>query len=1096
MSSEPYRSADRAGASRAEAPDTRTLASIGTPVGPGGEPPDRPPAPESPVFLPSEVVAGRFRVVRLLGRGGMGEIYEVEDLELGERVAIKTLRPRLAASDSALALFRNEIQLARRVTHPNVCRTFDAFRHRPDGAREGVGVVFLTMELLPGETLSCYLRREGPLSLDHALPLVRQVAAGLGAAHAAGIVHRDFKSGNVLLAGGERGAVVTDFGLAGAVAGASAAVPSAGGTEPYRAPEQAAGRQAGPAADLHALGVVVLEMLTGRLPPDLSPAEAARESGLPPEVVAVLCRCLAPRPEQRPRSAMEVHRALERAAAAGVHRRRRHLRAAAAALVALLPLLWLGLGPEPPWIDPTTGPAAWERSAVLHPGLVVVAAEDVRRDRPGCGNCLPVALAELLKAELEPRGVEVLEPVLLYGVSRAARGVAPDAPRPQQWADLLGAHLVVEIETVESAPERTGATSAAARAGLRTSLLRLTGRRQGHRQPLFRFVHRSSPGASAAEEAAVLVPRVAEALDGALARPRPGDATQRRHRLVGTDPAALALYVRGVQAFGEARLGDAADLLGQALEREPDAFRILLLRAEVLRQLTRDPEALTAIRRAHRLARHLGEAEQLEAETVLARVSYEYEAAARHLGELVERRPGRIDWRLLQGNMYLMAGQPKEARRVIEALEAFHPPSRRDPRVLLYRGYVARELGDTETQLRMVREAQRRSTGLGLVSFAAWGRMQEADALARLGRFEAALPPVDAAVELFRDLGHRRLLGQGLALKGRLLVDLERRAEAEVHLRESLRVAREEADLNNAARCLSVLAGLRADAGDLGGGEALYQEALSLHRQRLDPGAILRVRYDLLGLRWQQGHLDEVGREARELLAKAQGEGDRVVQSAVLELLGRASLETGDLAVADHFLERAESASRRSSPRLLPTVLRSRALLHLHRDELPEAREAAERAVEASRQWPAAVRVGALEARGAVEEGEGRLEAARQTFRSALRLARGGHELGFAAILERRLGRVELRLGRTQAARERLTAALSAHRRSGAALEAAHAHRDLAELYLATGEPRKAAAQARQALEGYSRTGAEAGLGPARDLLSRAEPAPLLARSL
>src|SRR5436309_10292147 len=176
-----------------------------------------------PTLLPRQVLAGRFRIVRRIAQGGMGEVWEAEDLEfVGERVAVKTIRPEIARDDWALARFRREIQLGKKVTHPNVCRVFDLFHHFPD-AGEGDGpaeqITFLTMELLPGETLAARIARAGPLPPAAALPLVRQMAAALAAAHSAGVVHGDFKSSNVMVSGlsgdGEEvRAVVTDFGLA------------------------------------------------------------------------------------------------------------------------------------------------------------------------------------------------------------------------------------------------------------------------------------------------------------------------------------------------------------------------------------------------------------------------------------------------------------------------------------------------------------------------------------------------------------------------------------------------------------------------------------------------------------------------------------------------------------------------------------------------------------------------------------------------------------------------------------------------------------------------------------------------------------------
>jgi len=169
------------------------------------------PRTENPAFTAGDMIAQRYRVARFIARGGMGEVYEADDLELRERVALKTVRPEVAGDTLAVERFKREIQLARKVTHPNVCRIFDASHHRPDGDASS-GVIFLTMELLVGETLAERLRRKGPLQPAEALPIARQVADALHAAHQAGIVHRDLKPGNVMLVEGRGSlrAVVTD----------------------------------------------------------------------------------------------------------------------------------------------------------------------------------------------------------------------------------------------------------------------------------------------------------------------------------------------------------------------------------------------------------------------------------------------------------------------------------------------------------------------------------------------------------------------------------------------------------------------------------------------------------------------------------------------------------------------------------------------------------------------------------------------------------------------------------------------------------------------------------------------------------------------
>src|SRR5271156_3073860 len=155
-------------------------------------------------FLPNTLVAERFRIIRFLARGGMGEVYEAEDIELHERVAIKSIRSELLLDGKALDRFKREVHLARKVTHPNVCRIFDLFRQTASSAegRSRDSVAFVAMELLEGENLAEFLRRQRRLSTGDAYPIALQMAAGLGAAHTAGVPHRDFKPANVVLVTG------------------------------------------------------------------------------------------------------------------------------------------------------------------------------------------------------------------------------------------------------------------------------------------------------------------------------------------------------------------------------------------------------------------------------------------------------------------------------------------------------------------------------------------------------------------------------------------------------------------------------------------------------------------------------------------------------------------------------------------------------------------------------------------------------------------------------------------------------------------------------------------------------------------------------
>jgi serine/threonine protein kinase len=260
-----------------------------------------------PFFSQGQVVGERFEILQFLNRGGMGEVYSAMDLELKEKVALKTIRPSIASSEEAIDRFKQEVRQTRRIAHPNVCRVYDLFCYMPPS---GIPAWFLTMGLLEGQTLGERIAA-GPLPMKQALPLIQDMVAALSAAHEMGIVHRDFKPNNVMLVPSARGrerAVVTDFGLAAQVDSQSR---DTAGTPAYIAPEQAAGGGPGPAADQYSLGLVICAILTGKAPvlDRVSPVEAKKqlESWLSHQPRALLnsharpaiTRCLAFEPKRR-----------------------------------------------------------------------------------------------------------------------------------------------------------------------------------------------------------------------------------------------------------------------------------------------------------------------------------------------------------------------------------------------------------------------------------------------------------------------------------------------------------------------------------------------------------------------------------------------------------------------------------------------------------------------------------------------------------------------------------------------------------------------------------------------------------------------------
>src|SRR5271165_455352 len=265
-------------------------------------------------FAPGLIISERYRIVAILGRGGMGEVYRAEDLKLSQVVAIKFLPEALSRDAAALARFHSEVRVARQVSHPNVCRVFDI--------GDAQGIPFLTMEYVDGEDLSSLSRRIGRLPQDKAIEIFRQICAGLSAAHERGVVHRDLKPANLMLDGAGK-IRITDFGLA-AVAATIQGAEVRAGTPAYMAPEQLAGKEVTTKSDIYSLGLVMYEVLTGKRAFDaatLPELMKARNEGtitkpsallrdLDPLLERVILRCLEKDPSKRPASALQVAAAL------------------------------------------------------------------------------------------------------------------------------------------------------------------------------------------------------------------------------------------------------------------------------------------------------------------------------------------------------------------------------------------------------------------------------------------------------------------------------------------------------------------------------------------------------------------------------------------------------------------------------------------------------------------------------------------------------------------------------------------------------------------------------------------------------------------
>jgi serine/threonine protein kinase len=384
-------------------------------------------------FRPGTVVGQRYVIRQFIARGGMGEVYEAFDRELQESVALKTVTATACDNPSAVRRLKAEVQLARRVSHPNVCRIYDFGTHV---AANGSQVSFLTMELVAGETLGKRLRETGPLPVAEARAIARELLLGLKAAHDAGVLHRDFKSDNVILRkdGQRTQPLILDFGLARALdhqaQQSSASHQGLVGTFAYIAPEQLEGKPFSTASDVYSFGLVWFEMLTGELPfkPSSSPALPALERLtravpapssknplVPPELDAIVLACLRRSTAERLQTAADVLARLD------------------------------GLGSERPPPAPTPARrrtfAPWAIAAVLAAGAAYLALGSRERTpsvsageaRPSVAEAPRPSITPVMAATTEARAVEAPEPD-----AEPPRGPRPSAnptpptPTPKQ----------------------------------------------------------------------------------------------------------------------------------------------------------------------------------------------------------------------------------------------------------------------------------------------------------------------------------------------------------------------------------------------------------------------------------------------------------------------------------------------------------------------------------------------------------------------------------------------------------------------------------------------------------------------------------------
>ncbi|GHA76049.1 serine/threonine-protein kinase [Cognatilysobacter bugurensis] len=826
------------------------------------------------------VLAGRFRIESVLGIGGMGVVYRARDLSLDVPVALKLLRPELASRPDAFDRFRQELLTARQVSSPHVVRIHDLAQ---DGAQW-----FITMDLIEGEGLDRRIDRDGPLAPDEALAIARQLAEGLGAAHARGVIHRDLKPANVLIDRDGR-AFITDFGVARSLAsGGLTQTGSVVGTPDYLSPEQARGEAVDARSDLYALGLILYEMLTGAMPfaggtvPEIiaqrmlrtPPPVTQLKPATPPWIARLVDRLLRPQPAHRLQSAADVVHAIDRREVPRDWRpSRRGLVLAIAALVAI-----------------AIGIAAWQ-FIERRPATVEVA------------NVAPLHRLLLLPLDTPT------------GALDAPRRAALDTLARDTLAAVPGLTIVDAERTFQAIRQLdpTGTSAVGADA-----LRRIVGADRTLKIALepsdggFRAVATLEQAGSAPAVASAAGADAAAALGALIEQPALARAlripTTPQLELPASD-AALVAYGAGVLARREDRPVDALQRFVEATEAAPAFARGWLARAEAAAAIGEQDAAYEAIERGLAAT---DEASPLHArmQAELAMLAGDATAAATTWRERLQATP---DDTFAELNLARALGGGGDFPGAIAVLQRLVERDPNDARAWYELGKFSILHGQAQ---RAVDDYLVRALVLYKRSGHRFGEAETVNALGigynRLGQVDDAEEQFRKAIELRRSLGNRRGLATSLRNLGTVLTLGGRHEEAARHLAEARALYEALGDQEGLAAIENELGLLAEERGDYTAALGAFRSALKRWQQLGHEPGIAQALNDIGFAQFQLGAYDDAQAYLVQSMNAYQALGDRTGEIRTQQNLGQLATARGQWDNARERLQASLSSAERA----------------------------------------------------------------------------------------------------------------------------------------------------------------------------------------
>ena len=873
----------------------------------------------SDALQPGHVLGGRYEILDLLGQGGMGAVYKARDREVDREVALKVIRPELTGHPDIVRRFKQELILARQVTHKNVVRIFDL--------GEAEGAKFISMEFIDGRDLRSLLAERGKFEPEEAIGIIEQVCHALDAAHTAGVIHRDLKPQNIMVDKQGRVAVM-DFGIARSTE--LSGLTQTGvlmGTPAYMSPEQAKGEEVDSRSDLFSLGIIFYELLAGKSPYEATTSAGSllkriQERAVPPAkldpaipkfVNDVVVRCLEIDPERRYASAHEIVQDVE-----ARHPRRRgvtplHLprfrtveefgtRWIAPALGLLL-LLALGLVFRGKIFAPVTKPAEPAISLAILPFRN--ASGDPKLDWLGS------SLAEMLSTDVgQSSHLRMVSSDRLHQILHDLQ-ISPDSTLDP---DTL--HRVADFSSAE-----TVVWGQYARFG---EQIRIDAKLQDLKHDRSAALKEEAPNEKAVLEA---VDRLAEAIrqNLALSPAMVKELEVRSFKPSSKSLSALRYYNEGVQFLRQGRDLDAQKQLQASVQEDPEFALAYSSLAQADANLGYENEAEQASRKALELSEALPPQERYRIVASHARIMKDYPKAIEAYENLAKASPGDSDVQLTLGSLYEGTSAFQKAREYYAAvlkadpqsvetlwkmggveIESDNPQASLDflnrgltlsvqtgndekkALILHAIGVAYRLMNKPEDALRNYQESLAIQRRLGQKRGAAASLGEMAQVYSLLGKPDEALASFNETLKLEREIGAKKEVGD-------TLIDLanfyEYRGEHEQALKmykESLVIQREAGDENYQGLCLNNIGSTYLSRGQYDDALTYLQQALQLREKLKVPGDIAETVHTLAETNVKLGQYDQALREYLRALELHRSGGDK--RTAAMDSYGLGTL--------------------------------------------------------------------------------------------------------------------------------------------------------------------------------------------------------------